>query len=367
MKVLVIFTGQLAFDGITQIMLSYYEAMDLGDVQIDFVCCRNVNEKVLSRAKSVITNFYHLPMRAKNPISYVFKLKKIIKQNHYDIIHANGSSGLLGLEMLAGFLGGCKVRIAHSHSTSCLFKLMDKIMRPLLHAFCTDRFACGKDAGKWLFGKRDFMIINNAKNLDLLLYNSDMRKSVREKYNLEDKLVIGHVGTLTDSKNHMFLIDVFEQIKIKKKKENAYLILIGDGSLREKIENQIKEYGLENSVLMMGEITNVAEIIQAVDIMVFPSRFEGLPGVVLEWQIAGIPCVISDAITRDCAFSELVKFLPLSDGAEKWADCVLDTKLPDREKERTALITAAKNAGYDIKENARRLKEKYVSLAKKSE
>jgi glycosyltransferase involved in cell wall biosynthesis len=138
--------------------------------------------------------------------------------------------------------------------------------------------------------------------------------------------------------------------------------MMGEGSLRPFIEKMAKEYGLEEKVIFTGSIFNMAEMLQAMDIMVLPSRFEGLPNVVLEWQIACLPCVISDSITKECKLTDLVSYMPLQAGPAAWAEKIRSIEVVDREEKKNSILEQIRGAGFDIAENARQLKAIYYEL-----
>ena len=175
---------------------------------------------------------------------------------------------------------------------------------------------------------------------------------------------MGHVGLFHKQKNHDFLIDVFHEVC---KKSNRYkLVLIGEGEDQKKIREKVERLGLSEKVIFLGRQSNVQDWLQALDIMVFPSLFEGMPNVVLEWQIAGLPALISDVITRECGIMDTVSYLPLEKGSEYWADQILHTPLNDRENTKEAIRKRFVEAGFDIQENAKVLKNKYIELLERS-
>ena len=358
MKVLNIITSPMIYDGITMSVLGYFENINNDEIHIDFVA-PSIDENIKKRIELKNGKVYIIHDRKKHPLKYIKKLSKIIKFNKYDIVHAHGSSAILCLEMIAARLAGCKIRIAHSRNTKCDYKIVDKILRPIFYLTCTNRFACGEKAGKWLFKNKDFIIINNGKDTDKFKFNKKIRNDMRKKYNIEDKIVIGHVGNFNEQKNHRFLIEIFDNL-VKKNKE-YYLVLIGIGHLRGEIEERAKELGIEKNVSFVGSSDCVEKWLQAMDIMVFPSLFEGFPNVLIEWQIAGIPCVISDVITDEVKITDLVQFKSLEDTPEQWADEINKIKLNNREDK--IYIEQIKKAGYDIKENAKRLEKIYIDLA----
>lgn len=371
MKLLIIATSKFEMDGITGSIMNYYRYMDKTDMTIDFVLPNELPNYLQDDIVEDKTKIHVLPMklRKKRPISYILKLKKIIKEGNYDIVHAHGSSAILFLEMYAAKLARCPIRIAHSRNTKCDHPIVDKILRPFFYQNYTHGFACGKKAGEWLFPKRKFTIITNGNDIQKNQYNKQIREEYRKKYNLDDKKVIGHVGNFNYQKNHEFLIEIFDQLV--KLDDSYYLVLIGEnrvnGKIKEEIEQKVKEKGLSQKVLFVGKTPEVAKWIQAMDIMVFPSRFEGLPNVVIEWQIACLPCVISSEITEEVQLTDLVKFMSLKDKPEKWAEEINNIKIINRETIKNKTIDEIREKGFDVKENAKFLKETYQELIRSKE
>ena len=359
-RVLIINTVGLGYEGITSNILAYFSAMDRQDMTIDFVAVKAPHPSIQENIEKLGCNIYNVSIRSRHPFTYFIKLRKLISRNKYDIVHAHGNSATLLIEMFAALLGGCRCRIAHSRNTYCKHLAFDKILRPLLYRSYTTAFACGTDAGKWLFGGRPFTVIPNGKDITKFAFDPQIRLEYRQKYGFDGKVVIGHVGHFTLQKNHAFLVDTFRELAIH---DPAYqLVLIGDGPLKLEVEQQILEYGLREKVLLTGRTQNVAQLLQAMDIMVLPSRYEGLPNVVLEWQIACLPCLVSDKVTPECKVTELVEFVSLESGPKTWADRTRAIKIPDRLAMAPQVKEEIAKAGYDIRVNARALKAKYQQL-----
>lgn len=361
MKVLNIFTSPLVYDGISMSVLNYFNNIDNQKIQMDFVT-PSVIAEIEEQIKEKGGRVYIVKGRKKHPLNYIKQLSALVKNNRYDIVQAHGSSAMLCLEMIAAKKAGCKIRIAHCRNTKCDHKILDKLLRPIFYKTYTHGFACGEKAGKWLFRNRKFEIINNGKDIDKFKYNEEIRKEYREKYNLNDKIVIGHVGNFNEQKNHDFLIDVF--YNLTKIDSAYYLVLIGRGYTQPTIEKKIKTLGIEDKVLFVGRSSEVEKWIQAMDIMVFPSKFEGFPNVLVEWQIAGLPCVISSAITNEVKLTDLVQFISLNESPKYWAEKINQIKLQDRNLIKDKVVNQIKEQGYDIKENAKKLEKIYEELIK---
>lgn len=343
--------------------MNYFRNMDRNKVKIDFIA-PDVDENIKKEIEEGKGHVYLIEGRKRNTFTYMKKLIQLIKKEQYDIVQAHGSSAILCLEMIAAKKAGCKIRIAHSRNTKANHKIADKLLRPIFYRTYTHGFACGEEAGKWLFGNRKFEIINNGKNVEEYQFDYKIRKEMREKNGLDNKIVIGHVGNFNEQKNHNYLIDIFYELT-KDNSDKYKLILLGNGRLKKDIEGKVKNLNLEDQVLFVGKTTEVGKWLQAMDIMVFPSKFEGFPNVLVEWQIAGLPCLISDKITDKVKLTNLVQFESIEKEAKKWAIRIKNMKLENREANKKMLLTQIKEKGFDIKENAKKLEEIYMQLYNK--
>ncbi|MCH5166329.1 MAG: glycosyltransferase family 1 protein [Erysipelotrichales bacterium] len=368
MKVLNISTSSLFYNGIGIVLLNYYQNMYNDKIQMDYISPGYVDQdykKEISIKGNKVFEFEYKgqKIRQKRPIKYCFKLYNIIKKEKYDIVHVHGSSSMMAMDLLVAKLAGTKIRIAHSHNTQSDNKILNMIFRPIFMKSYTHAFACGEEAGKWLFGqKSNFTIIPNGKDCELYEYNEKIRKKIRKKFRIPDNnIVIGHVGNFNEQKNHEYLLKIFKELS-----DNYRLLLVGSGELQEEIVSFAKKMNIYDRIIFTGSVPSdmVAKIIQAMDIIVFPSKFEGFPNVLIEWQISGLPCLISDKITKSVNLTNLVKFLSINENPKVWAQEINKTKILDREKNNLMIRQAIINAGYDIKENAKRLEQLYLDLKK---
>lgn len=370
MKILVILTGGIRDDGITSVWLTYCKEFIrqkyfANHFRIDFAFIDDLSkESEIRKFKELGIKTIELPNRLHHPLKYLKCLVGILKESSYDVIHANGSSSLMCIEMLAGKMAKTPVRISHSRNTECSFGFLNILLRPLFLHLCNGRFACGEAAGKWLFGKKDFVIINNGKDFSKFHYSADVRTEIIQKLKLSDKIVVGHVGCFTKIKNQSFLIDVFEELL--KLEPNAVLYLMGIGDMLEKMKQKTRNLGLDGNVIFAELVTDMPDRLHAMDLMVLPSLHEGLPNVVLEWQALGLPCLLSDAITKACAVSDLVEYESLAESPKVWAVHlynVIQTKR-NRKSDANNCVIALKKAGFDISDNVCFLYEQYVKLVK---
>ena len=357
-KVIIVSTVGLIYDGITNIMMSYVKAMNKKDIDIFVASTIKAEPGIIKQLKENGCHIVELPSRKEDTLNYFCKLTKFIRENKIDIIHAHGNSATLAIEMIAGWLGGCKKRIAHSHNTKCDQVKADKLLRPLFYLFYTDAVACGEEAGHWLFRNRHFIVLKNGRNIDDFLYDAEIRRDVREKLQITDKVVLGHVGGFFEQKNHKFLMEIFRSVI--EVEPNAQLLLLGDGPLKSKIEESNKD--IEDKVIFVGTTDSVSDYLQAMDGMILPSLFEGLPLVAIEWQINGLPCVFSDTITKECGLMPNTKFVSLDESPAIWATEILKLiKNNDRTKYSKMAAKVVEDAGFNIKQNAEELRKMYIS------
>lgn len=363
-KLLIIATTRFDLDGITNSVMNYYRYMDKSDMQIDFVVPNKLRNGLRCEIERNNGQIFELLNRNKNPIFYYFQLKKIMQNGEYDVVHAHGNSCTLTVEMFAAKRAGIKIRIPHSRNTMCKHKLLHKLLRPLFNYSYTHGFACGEEAGKWLFGNNKFIVITNGNDVEKFKYNDKVRYKYRKKLNLENYIVIGHIGRFNKQKNHTFLIRVFKQLVNKSDKYR--LMLVGDGELMPQIKKQVENYDLSDKVIFIGKSQNVDQLIQAMDIMLLPSLYEGLPNVVIEWQIAGLPSIVSENVTREVKITELINFLPLEVGPKAWAENIKKIRPINRESIKNKAIAQVRKAGFDVRKNAKQLKEIYIDLIKET-
>lgn len=361
MRVLVVETTVFGYDGITSVITNYYKYQDHSRIHMDLVTINAVSTSFRAELEKHGSRNYVLPYRNRNTLKYMFQLIKIIKAGKYEIIHVHGCSATMAVEMLAARIAGIKVRISHSHNTKCDHIWVDRLLRPIFNLCCNVGFACGKEAGEWMFPRKEFSIISNGVDLEKFQYDGSMRAQMREKYDLNGTFVIGHVGRFSIQKNHEKLIDIFSEVV--KEFQNAKLVLIGDGEERDKIEQRVKRENL--NVLFVGLSDEIEEWLQAIDMIIFPSLFEGLPLVLVEAQAAGLPCILSDTISSDTKITDLVDFVELNSEPSAWLDAVkAKYNFFDREARRESVKQQIQDAHFDIRFNCKELAEKYESLVK---
>lgn len=352
--------------GAETMVMNYYRKINRAKVQFDFLVHREEEGAYEQEIKDLGGRIYRMPpMYPQNFSLYKKKIREFFEEHkEYKIIHSHMSElGYFALREATR--QEIPVRICHAHNAPHGFEwkmIVRNYFKKRMMPYLTHMFMCGKESGDWLFGKENedkFIQLNNAIDAERFRYDSKKEEAIRKELNLENKFVVGHVGRFFKQKNHQFLIEIFKEIQTKK--ENAILLLVGTGELKEEIQNQVKELGLEEQVRFLGVRSDVDQIMKCFDVFLFPSLFEGLPVTMVEAQAAGNLCIISDTIPRECCITENVRIYSLEKDAKAWSDFVISESTDYKKKDMYEEIV---KAGFDIKQNAKWLEEFYVNAAK---
>jgi glycosyltransferase involved in cell wall biosynthesis len=358
-KVLQVITVPLGYDGVSMFVRRYAAAMNLENLRMDFLAINDVDGAVAEEIARMGCGLHVIKGRLRNPVRYAAQLARLVRREKYDVVHVHGNSCTMAVDLMGAYLGGAPVRAAHSHNTYCRFTAAHRLLRPAFDRLYTHAFACGDEAGRWLFGKKPFDIIRIAVDAEKYAFDPVMREEYRRRLGAGDELLIGCVAHFSPHKNHAFLIDAFAEYH--RIDPSARLVLVGDGQLRGEVENAIARKKLEKSVILLGLRSDVAQIQQALDVMLLPSLFEGFPTVLMEWQCAGLRALVSDTVTRAAALTGLIQYLPISEGPAPWAEALMRLgPCPDRASASAQGIKAVKESGYDLKENAEALRRWYA-------
>ena len=352
--------GSLDYAGVENVVMNYYRNINRDEIQFDFITCSEKPERFDEEIEKMGGRIFRLPSRNKNPLGYMRALYRVIKTEKYPIVHIEQNSASMAMDALVSRLCGVKTIIGHSHSTSCNVLWQHYLFRPFVNILLTHRAACSKAAGKWVFGnKKDVLIVNNAISAEKYSFNADVRQRVRAEYSLEDKFVVGFVGRFENMKNLPRLVDIFTVIKHKC--PDAALMLVGDGSLRDSLEDYLKSHGVADACVFTGKCDRVHEMYNAMDVFVLPSLYEGLPLVCVEAQTSGLSCVVSDSVSVP-PITDGVIYCALEKSDDEWADEILKAPITDRQNTKSALV----DSGYDIKTEAKRLEKFYNMCVEES-
>lgn len=314
-KVLIVCTVPTSRSGIPSVIFNLLSAIDRSGLQFHYVSISPMEPYFISLLNKLDIGYSVVPREIRHPLRYVNQMARI--GMGYDAIHVHGNSATMVLEMMAAHKAGIPLRIAHSHSTSCNMKCIDRCARPLFHMLCNSRIACSEASGKWLFGNRPFTLLKNAVDSHRFAFNPGRRNEMRAALGIEGCRVIGHVGNFLPVKNHDFLLNVFSHIS--RMDSDSRLLLVGDGELANAIRNKISRLGLVDKVILSGSVGNPEDYLQAMDMVILPSLYEGFPLSVVEQQVNGLPVLASDTVIQKVNLSGLISFAPLNVGAEQWA------------------------------------------------
>lgn len=345
--------------GLETMLMNYYRNIDRNKVQFDFLTHRYFEADYDKEIKALGGRIYHLPNL--NPFSskYLHALDNFFKEHsEYKIVHSHLDC-MAGIPLKYAKKNGVPVRIAHAHNSN---QVKDK--KYLLKLFfkrnivrhSNYRFACSKDAGDWMFSGGKYHVLYNAIDAKTYQYNVDKRLHMRDALGIPmDALVVGEVARFSEQKNHEYLIDIFKELLDKN--SGAKLLLVGEGPLMGKLKSKCQMLGIAEDVIFTGLREDVADLLQAMDVFVMPSLFEGLPVVMIEAQAAGLSCVISDKVSLECEKTKgLVKQVPLSADMSVWVDTILESaKIKRRDT-----YNEINCADYDIIANATKLEAFYL-------
>ena len=320
--------GSLDMGGAESRIMDVYRSIDRKLVSFDFLILKSGKQYYEEEVRELGGVIFHEKMPGINKLfHHINSVRKIIREGRYDVVHAH-TSYHCGLIMYAAWRERVPVRIAHSRTTGSkrngIFKkLMFVVGKILISLYATKRFAISYDAGRFLFGSDDFEVLPNA--IDVSKYQATSKERIQElkqEFSIPDgAVVVGQVGRFHPMKNHKFTIKWFSQYV--QSHCNSVLILVGDGNLKAEIISLAKEFHIDNRVRFVGIRSDIEEVLHVFDILFFPSIYEGLGGVILESQAAGVPAVISDSIPQDVDLRiGLVYRCNLNSSNEIWSDMV---------------------------------------------
>lgn len=349
---------EMANGGIEHFVMDYYRHIDRARVQFDFLVSVEEEGYFDQEIQAMGGMIYHAYPLKKNPVRNYFDIARIVRENHYDIVHRHTGSAFGYFDLRAARHGGAKHLFLHSHNNQAGNRMLHTLSNIFLKIPC-DRFACSREAGEWLFGpNQDYKIINNAIDCDEFQFRPEVRNRVREALRIEDKFVIGHVGRFEDQKNHLRMLKMFKAVL--NKCPNSILVLIGIGSLQDQCIQLANDLGISAQVLFLGARADVSELMQSFDLFWLPSLYEGFPFVLVEAQTSGLVCIASMNVPTECNVTGNVHFVDLGKTDSEWADDLL--KYRNSALDRSKYADIMKSQGYDINQNAMVLCSYYESL-----
>lgn len=345
--------------GISSVIINYCRNIDLQNFSITILAGTPINDMYLSECITHEVRVVELPSRKKNTLEYYMTLYSFLKREHFDIIHFHCNSATITPELIIARLCGIKVRIAHSHNTTCDNLKIHRCMYPLFRKLCTARFACGEAAGNWLFKGENFVVIPNGFETKKFVFSQSARKKIQMELNLEGKLVLGHVGKFNDQKNQQYLLKIFE--KYAEDCADAVLLLVGTGPNFNAVKEMAEKHPFRDRIILYGETSAVAEMYSAMDLFVLPSKFEGLPVVLLEAQISGLPCIVSDKVTQEVDFGDIV-WKSIEAKPEIWVKAINGVEIRTAERMDYCAKHYNRVSEYEISVTVNKLEQEYLRL-----
>lgn len=333
-------------DGTAVALINYYQELIEHGWRIDFLVLKIFECEWLNKVKADGNNIYELPKENKYSYKVSRKIRSIIKEGKYDIVHVNmpGHVGFETLKMARQYGIGKRIFHAHNPRNNLNLKtvISTKVYDYLLQREATELVACSKSAGNSRFGNKDFQVLKNVIDTDRFVYRLEDRRYIREKLHIEKKVVVGVVGRFAAQKNPEFLLECFAEYN--KLNKESVLLWIGDGELQEKIQDRAKNMGLKGACLFVGRKNNIEKWYSAMDLFLLPSKFEGMGIVFLEAQCTGLPCFGSTNVPIETEVTELMHRISLKQEANYWATAM--KKVTDMSGDRRSRASEFINAGY---------------------
>ena len=350
--------------GIETYLIEQFRHLDKSKIDYDFVNITGeysicYEDEILASGSKI----FKVVSRHKNPLLHYWQWFNILLQNKgiYDVIVLNTNSLEYVFPLVLGKIFGIPVRVIHSHNSGFENKqglarrLLVGMNKKLLAWSANLRFACSQFAGQWMFKDNPYHVIYNA--IDIHKYDADLivREETRNALGLHTELTLLHVGRFSYQKNHSFLLDIFKEVYAIQ--PNSVLLLVGDtteeSEFLTEVKRKIKEYGLANAVRLLGRRDDVNKIMQAADVLVMPSFFEGLTVVGIEAQASDLPLLLSDTVTKELGLLPSTQFISLEAGPTAWAEAIVNSKQHNRQSRYEEL----KIAGYDIGNETERVEK----------
>lgn len=353
--------------GVETLLMNIYRNIDRSKIQFDFMMHREEGKSFYeNEIKELGGRIYSgIPFNPFKHKKYIKSLEDFFKEHpYYKILHAHNAFSMYTLRSAKRY--GVKVRISHSHNGrpklfdyKTPFKLYARLK---VKKYSTDLYACSKVAGDYLYGEKyvkngEVTILKNGIDTNKFNFNKTLRDEYRTSLKIGNKIAIVHIGRFNIQKNHNYLIDIIYELK--KINDNFILFLFGEGDLEKKIKRKAEKLHLENNVVFMGIKGNINEYLNAMDIFILPSLFEGLPLTGIEAQTNGLKCLFSDTISNEVAVTELAHFMSIKKSPRKWAEEII--KLSKENIERKGKKKEVDKEGYNIIETVKRLEKFYIN------
>lgn len=355
------FVSKMDRAGQETFIMNMYRSIDKEKFQFGFLCSLNEKGDYDDEIKSLGGKINYIKLSTQN--SKLRHIKNIILMrdslcelsSEYDILHIHNYHAFDSLlAVVAAKLAGFDKIVIHSHSDYADSHIkLHKIARFFLKRFKVIKLACSDSAGKWMFSNAKYYVIKNGIDSKKFEYNNEKRETLRKQMKLSKKFVIGHIGRFEPVKNHDFLIDLFYEYQ--KINQESVLLLVGRGTQQKAIEQKVTDLKIKDKVIFAGVRNDVNDIYQAMDLFIFPSKFEGLGIVAIEAQTSGLKCLVSEAIPKDIDVTENVERVSLQAPINLWISKINNAFLNKDNYTRKSYIDAVKEKGFDIYDSVKQL------------
>lgn len=354
-KILILNTVGFGYEGMSHVILNYLVNMPTEGLELHFVAQPEIADGIRQTLEQYGT-IHYLPLRKKHIGGYIRGMYKLLREG-FDVIHIHGNSGTMVIEAFLARLHGVSKIMVHCHSTQTNYPRLNRILTPIMKRMATDLIACSQASGDWLYGKSKYTVLNNAIDFKKYAFDPLARKEVRDAFQIGDAFLIGHIGAFWEAKNQSYLVEVFADFHSRY--PNSKLMLVSDGPTLADVKLQVAQLGLADCVIFTGRRSDAQRMYQAMDAFVMPSRWEGLPLVLVEAQASGLEVLASDRITRDVACTDRIRFLNIDQSPAVWADALIELTGESRDRV-DGIAQQLYQHGFDIRAEAEKLSKIYV-------
>lgn len=355
--------GTLFVGGAETMMVNVFREIDRQELSFDFLVNGNRGGYYEDVVRELGGQVLYLSKKSRHPFRHAREFYRLLRSDSYVAVHFHTQNAFLtAVQMTVARAAGARRIIVHSHNTQdwrgSALRFFHRWFRGYLYRHADVRAACGKEAARWLFGtEAGVEIVPLPVPCRRFLYSEERYHALRKEAGVEAKTVYVHVGGFREAKNHWFLLEVFQCIL--KEEPESVLFLVGTGELQEAVRERAARLGIADSVVFCGMVTDVENKLILADVFLFPSKYEGLPTAVLEAQAAGLPCYVSDRVTREVQVTDLVCPISLERPPAQWAEQILEEK--DRKRSPRSRYAPIVARTYDVSVTAAQLLRLYLS------
>lgn len=355
--------------GAESMMMSIFRTIDRSRFQFDFLVY-NTNEQDYEAEIARLGGRVIHTSPGRSPMGMVRTVREVMRrEGPYDAVHCATLFNSAWALVAARWSFPAVLRVTHSHNTrnvvapSMTKRVYERVAAAIIRRLTQVPLACGREAGRFLFGKRIFdkrgtVLLNSVDLNRFANVAPERREALANEFNLAGKMVITSVARFNTVKNHALMVEMARELKARN--ADFAMLLVGQGELEADIRARIARYGLDDCVTLTGVRGDIPEILSVTDLFIMPSFFEGNPVSIIEAQAAGCPCLISDTITPgiDIGLGLIGRLSPTGDTPARWAEAALASghrEIPIAERHE-----ALCRAGYDLEATTRLLCDIYT-------